>query len=113
MEIGYTKSFDNSSKCLKKRAQCKDRLNDILDFIQNSSDFNELKNNPLNTLYDFEPLKYDLVGFYSFSLQPGKKGTIRLIIKPDEKNNKRIFICYVSLNHYKDFDKSKVIYYDE
>lgn len=107
MEIVFSKSFDNSSKCLKNRVKCKERLNEILDFIQNSSDFNELNNNPLNKLYDFEPLKYNLSGFYSFCLQPGKKGTIRLIVKPDEKNNKRIILSYVSLNHYKDFKKLK------
>lgn len=107
MILVYNDDYNKTLKCLKKRPECQKRLEEILEFIQNSSDFDELKINPIRTIYDFEPLKYDMVGFYSFTLEPGKRGTIRLIVKPDKEDKKRIFLHYVSSNHYKDFKKIK------
>jgi hypothetical protein len=62
-------------------------------------------------MYGFEPLKYELNGFYSFNLAKNS-GLIRLIIKPDDSNNS-IYLVFISYKHYEDFTKERVIYYDE
>ncbi len=108
MKVLYTKSYDNTSKNLKKHRNEQKELNEILELINNSTDFNELKNNPIAITYDFEQLKYQLNEFYSFKLN---KKVIRLIIKPI--NNNLLELSYISYDHYKDFNKKKVIYYDE
>lgn len=108
MQVLYTKSYDNTIKGLKKRYKEQSELNDILDLINNSTDFAELKENPISKLYDFEPLKYELNEFYSFKIN---KKVIRLIVKPI--NNNLLELSYISYEHYNDFNKDKVIYYDE
>lgn len=108
MKVLYTKSYDNTFKNLKKHYKELSELNDILDLINNSTDFNELNNNPLAKLYDFEPLKYQLSEFYSFKLN---NKVIRLIVRPVDNN--LLELSYISYEHYKDFNKKKVIYYDE
>jgi len=58
----------------------------------------------LSKIYNLERLKYDLDEFYSFRLSK----VIRLIIRPKD-NFVEVELVYVSMNHYTDFDKEKVI----
>lgn len=111
MKIIYTKSYDQTRKKLKKYPVEQDNLNRIIELIENHSSLTELFNNPLVRLYHFERLKYDLNQYYSFNLTKSG-GLIRLIIHPNEELN-IIELVYISYNHYEDFKKGKVIYYDE
>lgn len=110
MNLKYTKSYDNTVKKLKKFTAQKETLNIILDIINNSTDFDELKNNPIVRMYRFERLKYELNEFYSFSLEKSG-GVIRLIVRP--VNNNLLELSYISYDHYEDFNEERVIYYDE
>lgn len=107
MKIIYTKSYDNTFKNLKKYPKEKMQLQEIVDLIENSTDFCELQNNPIASLYDFERLKHNLNEFYSFRLNDKET---RLIILPLEEN---VIFVYISYKHYSDFDEKRVIYYDE
>ena len=112
MNLLYTKSFDNTLKKIKSHQKELSNLKTIKSILESSTDFNELKNNPLIKLYGFEQLKYQLNEFYSFN--PGKNGgVIRLIIKPDEYNPRNIYLVFISYKHYEDFSEERVIYYDE
>ena len=110
MNLKYTKSYDNTVKKLKKFTAQKETLNIILDIINNSTDFEELKNNPIVRMYRFERLKYESNEFYSFSLDKNG-GVIRLIVRP--VNNNLLELSYISYDHYEDFNEERVIYYDE
>lgn len=109
MKIIYTKSYDNTLKDLKKYPKEKNKLQEIIELVEDSTDFLELKANPIASLYDFERLKHNLNEFYSFRLNNAK---IRLIVLPD-KSDLKINFVYISYDHYLDFNKKKVIYYDE
>lgn len=113
MNVRYSKNYDKGYKELKKkhRTEQLNNLKDINDLIKNSLDFNELKNNPLAYMYDFEPLKYNNSGYYSFNLSK-HGGVIRLIVKPQD-NCVNMDLVDISSDHYKDFDPKGVIYYDE
>lgn len=108
MKLLYTKSYDNTVKLLKKHNQEKNKLNEILELINNSTSFSELKVNPITKLFHFEQLKHELNNFYSFRLNDK---LIRLIVRPIDNNN--LELSYISYDHYKDFNEKKVIYYDE
>lgn len=110
IKIKYTKSYDNCLKRLKKYPDVKEKVISIISFIKNVELISDLKNNPIAIMYGFERLKYQNNEFYSFN--PNKKGVIRLIVNVDIDNNV-IYLVYISFNHYKDFSKDKVIYYDE
>ena len=112
MNLIYTKSFDNTYKKLKRHLKENSNLNIIKSIFESSTDFNELKNNPLIKLYSFEQLRYQLNEFYSFNLDKSG-GIIRLIVKPDEYNPQNIYLIFISYKHYDDFSKERVIYYDE
>ena len=62
-------------------------------------------------MYNLERLKYDLNEFYSFRLSRSG-GFIRLIIYYNDQEN-AIYLVFISYNHYNDFNKERVIYYDE
>lgn len=113
MNIRYSKNYDKGLKELKKKHRTEqiNYLNAIIDLIKNSSNFNELKKNPISYMYNFEPLKHDKNGYYSFNLSKNG-GVIRLIVKPQD-NNITMDIADISNAHYSDFDPKKVIYYDE
>lgn len=108
MRIIYTKSYEKSVKKLKKHNSELKLLDEILSFIKKEPDFISLSNDPLNKMYNFERLKYDNNDFYSFRLSK----VIRLLVKPKD-NYIELYLIYVSMDHYNDFDKDKVIYYDE
>lgn len=110
IKIKYTKSYDNCLKKLKKYPDVKDNILSIISFVKNVEFTSELMNNPIARMYGFERLKYQNNEFYSFN--PNKKGVIRLILTIDIDNN-IIYLVYISFDHYKDFSKDKVIYYDE
>ena len=57
-------------KKLKKYSEEKNYLDEILDIIRNSKDFDTLLSNPLSKMYGMERLKYELNKFYS--LNPSK-----------------------------------------
>lgn len=109
LAIKYTKSFDKCLKKLKKYSNEYSTLDKILDFLHNIETEEDLLHNPVALMYGFERLKYQLNEFYSFNLSKAG-GVIRLII---ELKNKTIYLDFISFNHYKDFNKEKVIYYDE
>lgn len=113
MNIRYSKNYDKGYKELKKKHRIEqlNNLKDINELIKNSCNFNELKNNPLSYMYDFEPLKYNNSGYYSFNLSK-HGGVIRLIVKPQD-NCTVMDLADISNDHYKDFDPKGVIYYDE
>ena len=111
MNINYTKSYDNTVKKLKKYSEEKNYLDEILDIIRNSKDFDILLSNPLSKMYGMERLKYELNKYYS--LNPSKHGgVIRLIIKQCD-NGVEVDLVYLSYDHYKDFNEKKVIYYEK
>ena len=111
LKIKYTKSFDNTRKKLKKYHFEENKLFDIIDIIKNSDTFNDLLSNPICNMYNLERLKYDLNEFYSFRLSRSG-GFIRLIIYYNDQEN-AIYLVFISYNHYNDFNKERVIYYDE
>lgn len=108
MNIIYTKSYDKSLKSLKKHYDELKLLYEIIDTIKKFDSFKEMVNDPLLSIYDFERLKYDNNEFYSFRLSK----VIRLIIKPHD-NMCSVYLIYISMKHYGDFDLGRVIYYDE
>ena len=98
-------------KKLKKYSEEKNYLDEILDIIRNSKDFDTLLSNPLSKMYGMERLKYELNKYYS--LNPFKHGgVIRLIIKQCD-NGVEVDLVYLSYDHYKDFNEKKVIYYEK
>ena len=108
MNIIYTKSYDKSLKSLKKHHDEIILLSEIIDTIKRFSNFDEMVNDPLLSIYSFERLKYENNEFYSFRLSK----TIRFIVKPSN-DNCSIILIYISMKHYDDFDLGRVIYYDE
>lgn len=108
MNLIYTKSFDSSSKKLKKHHEAKKKLKEILEVITSFDSFEKMKNDPILQLYDFERLKHQFSDFYSFKLS----GVIRLIVRPTS-SEVELDLIYVSMDHYEDFDVRKVEYYDE
>lgn len=108
MRIISTKSYENSVKKLKRHKSELELLDEILSFIKKQPDFISLSSDPLNKMYNFERLKYENNEFYSFRLSK----IIRLLVKPKD-NYIELYLIYVSMDHYKDFNKGKVIYYDE
>ena len=112
MNIIYTKSYDNTVKKLKRRKKECDNLEDIKSKITNHNTFKEIEMNPImTTIYDFEALKYQNSGFWSFNLEK-HGGVIRLIVMPSEKEDEIIFV-YISYDHYKDFTPDRLKFYDE
>lgn len=110
MEIKYTKSYDRTYKKIKKHTSEAEILERIKQLIENTENFEKLVNNPLAKMYGFERLKYEFNEYYSFNLS--KNGSvIRLIIFP--KNEYQIYMIFISYKHYKDFNKERVIFYDE
>lgn len=111
ISIKYTKSYDKTSKKLKNHHNELINLEKIMSIIKNSQNISELINNPLSKMYNLEQLKYQLNEFHSFNLEKNG-GTIRLIIKLVPELNE-VELIYISYDHYQDFSKDKVIYYDE
>ena len=111
MKIVYTKSYDQTIKKLKKYSKEYDNLKYIIDLIENHHELKDLLNNPICYMYHLERLKYNLNEYYTFNLSKNG-GLIRLIVHPNEQDN-IIELVYISYNHYEDFKKGKVIYYDE
>lgn len=110
IKLRYTKSYDKTLKKLKKYPNELNNLKTIIELIKLIDDLEKAIYNPLLKMYGFEKLKY-YDNFYSINL--GKNsGVIRLILKYD-KENKVIYLAFISFKHYKDFLESKVIYYDE
>lgn len=110
IEIKYTKSYDNSIKKLRRYNKEKENLTKIIEFIERNDTFIQLTLHPFAKMYGFERLKHDKNEFYSFNLSKNG-GVIRLIVLPQTDNS--IYLVYISFDHYKDFTKEKVIYYDE
>lgn len=108
MEIIYTKSYDNSIKKLKKHFKEQEELNNIISYIITKDNFDDIIVDPLAKIYGFERLKHNLNEFYSFRLSK----VIRLIVKP-ENSRVKVYLVYISDDHYNDFEIEKVIFYDE
>ena len=111
MQIIYTKSYNLSLKKLKKHHKEYENLLKIIDIVANTNDFYILSNdNYIKVKFKFERLKYNNNEYYSVNLNKNS-GMIRLIIKP--VNEYIIELTFISYKHYQDFDKGRVIYYDE
>ncbi len=89
-------------KKLKRYREENQMLEKIIKHIKICGSCNELKNNPMSRIYDFEELKHELNGYCSFRLE--KNGTIRLIVKIFEEEN-CVKIEYISMDHYSDFKR--------
>lgn len=111
MQIKYSKNYDKKIKKLKKHQIEYNNLKDILKIIDRADNFSELINLPIVQMYNFERLKYQNKDYYSFNLAKGG-GVIRLIVKPDTNNCVIMYIADITLDHYKDFDFRKVVYYE-
>lgn len=113
MKIIYSKNYDKCFKELKKKHRTAELevLNEILDMIKSTDNYNELKSNPLAYIYDFEELREDKSGFCSFKLSKSG-GKIRLIVRPCD-NTITLEVVYISLDHYKDFNPKGVMLNDE
>ena len=101
MIIDYKEQYKKSEKNIKKHYDELETLNKIKNHIKLCNNFTELKNNPISIIYKYEALKYELNGYHSFNLCKNG-GTIRLIFSVNEEENK-VFLEYVSTNHYRDF----------
>lgn len=108
MNIIYTKSYDNGLKKLKKHHEELNLLNEIISTIKNFDSFDLMIKDPLLSIYDFERLKHEYNNLYSFRLSK----VIRLIVEPGD-NGCSVYLLFISMKHYSDFDLGKVIYYDE
>ena len=78
---------------------------------KNNDTFNDLLSNPICNMYNLERLKHDLNEFYSFRLSKSG-GLVRLIIYYNDKDD-AVYLVFISYNHYNDFNRERVIYYDE
>ena len=108
MKIIYVNGFNQGLKKLKKHHIEYNNSLKIIDFIENTSNFNELKASPFAKMYGFERLKYQNNKYYSFN--PIKKGgVIRIIVRPKENNELEIYLVKISFDHYQDFDSGRVI----
>lgn len=95
-------NFKNQEKKLKNHIKEQEILSKIIVLLKESKDLKELSANPICFLYNFEALKDDLFGFYSFNLSKNG-GTIRLICS---FNSDGVNLEYISLNHYADFKQN-------
>jgi len=111
LRIIFTDNYNKQLKKLKRHKKEYENLSDILDIIERADDFNILCKLPIVNIYDFERLKHNLNEYYSFNLNK-HGGTIRLIIKPNSSNIIEVYLCFISFEHYKDFDPKKVILND-
>ena len=98
--IEYGDKYKNSFKGIKNKHKEKEMLELIINHIKLCSDFQCLSTHPVSLMYGFEPLKYELNGYYSFNLNKNS-GVVRLIVSTD--NNKILRLEFVSVNHYDDF----------
>ncbi len=101
MQITYGNLYRSSEKNIKRRFKEQDTLNKIKNHIKQSSNFIELKSNPISIMYGFEQLKYELNDYYSFNLCKNG-GKIRLIFSIDISLN-QVSLEYISVEHYADF----------
>ena len=100
MQLDKT-NFKNEPKKLKRYHEEQATLEKILVLIKESTSFDSLEANPLSIMYGFEPLKYELSGFYSFNLCKNG-GCIRLILLVNTEE-KIVSLEYITMNHYIDF----------
>lgn len=98
--IEYGDKYKNSFKGIKNKHKEKEMLELIINHIKLCSDFQCLSTHPVSLMYGFEPLKYELNGYYSFNLNKNS-GVVRLIVSTD--NNEILRLEFVSVNHYDDF----------
>lgn len=89
-------------KKLKRYQNEQKMLEVVIKHIKMCNNYRDLKNNPMSRVYEFEELKHELNGYFSFRL--GKSGTIRLIVTIDEERN-IVKIEFISMDHYKDFKR--------
>ena len=99
MKIEYGIKFKNSIKSIKNKHNVKSTLDMIVNHIKQCNTFQELISNPISLMYGYEPLKYELNGYYSFNLNKNG-GKTRLIFS---LLNDYIILEYISVNHYEDF----------
>lgn len=113
MRIIYSKNYDKGLKELKKKHRTAELsvLEEILDIIKDSGSYEELRQNPVSYIYDFEELRGDKKGYCSFNLSR-TGGIIRLIVRP-QMNTIVMEVVFISTNHYRDFDPKGVMFYDE
>lgn len=98
--IEYGDKYKNSYKGIKNKHKEKDTLELIINHIKLCKDFQCLSTHPVSLMYGFEPLKYELNGYYSFNLNKNI-GVVRLIVSTD--SNEILRLEFVSVNHYDDF----------
>ena len=98
--IEYGDKYKNSYKGIKNKHKEKDTLELIINHIKLCKDFQCLNTHPVSLMYGFEPLKYELNGYYSFNLNKNS-GVVRLIVSTD--SNEIFRLEFVSVNHYDDF----------
>lgn len=98
--IEYGDKYKNSYKGIKNKHKEKDTLELIINHIKLCKDFQCLSTHSVSLMYGFEPLKYELNGYYSFNLNKNS-GVVRLIVSTD--SNEILRLEFVSVNHYDDF----------
>ena len=102
MQLGRDK-FKNQEKKLKKNKKEQEIYNKVIEHIKTCKNFGELQESPISQMYEFEPLKHELSGYYSFNLCK-KGGVIRLIVSEGE-NQEVLNLNFISMDHYKDFKR--------
>ena len=103
MNIDYGEHYKKSEKNIKKKYSEQRTLEMIKTHIKQCNNFPELEKHPISIIYGFEPLKYELAGYYSFNLCKNG-GTVRLIVSINESSN-QVCLEYISTDHYADFKK--------
>ena len=103
MNIDYGEHYKKSEKSIKKKYEEQRTLDMIKTHIKQCKSFTELEIHPFSIMYGFEPLKYELAGYYSFNLCKNR-GTVRLIFSVSESSN-QVCLEYISTDHYADFKK--------
>ena len=100
MIIEHGEKFQNSLKKIKKKHSELLMYEKVKNHMKRCNDFLEFSRSPISIMYGFEPLKYELNGYYSCNLNKNG-GTVRLIFSTD--GNKLITLEFVSTDHYSDF----------
>lgn len=103
MHLERHDGYKKEEKKLKKRAEVSEIYDKIIEHIKQCDDMVDLRTHPISWMYNFEAMRGDLSGYYSFNLCKNG-GSVRLIFTVNEEVN-TVTLAYISVDHYKDFKK--------
>ena len=84
-------------------SEAMEKLNRVINHIEDVNNYCDLKNSEVSWTYGFEELKEDLSGYCRFSIDKnGRNGKLRLIFSC---SNDSVRLEYISDEHYVDFKR--------